>query len=129
MCDTSGCYESQPFGIHMSEKWFTPIWYGRLDSRKWQIKCQYSKVAVLSKKNFFLKFNIQIQNTIPDTFYVGGVIVICIRLSINCNFWNFDKTTTLYYWHFICHLHLSKRPIQIGVIHLTDICMTKGWLS
>ena len=24
------------------------------------------------KKIFFLKFNIQIQNTIPDTFYAGG---------------------------------------------------------
>ena len=25
VCDTSGCYESQPFVIHMSEKWITDL--------------------------------------------------------------------------------------------------------
>ena len=108
VCNTSGCYESQPFVIPMSEKLITQIWLGRLDRCKWQIKCQYSMVAFLSKKYNILKFYLPIQNIIPKTFYVGGDIVICICLSCK---WIFIAICIRL--RNICDIHLLRSVIKL----------------
>ena len=56
------------------------------------------------KKKFFLKFNIQIQNTIPDTFYAGGELYFELVYWISKHFifltkrlpWNIDILSVIY---------------------------------
>ena len=56
------------------------------------------------KNFFFLKFNIQIQNTIPDTFYAGGELYFELVYWISKHFifltkrlpWNIDILSVIY---------------------------------